>query len=361
MNLTRLTPLLKYPGGKAKEISYLTDYFPKTIDNYIEPFVGGGAVYWSIEANNYIINDLSTELIELYRCVESQNPIFFDYIMQIDSCWANKEMYTELIEVALNNYIYHETQNEIIFSELANNLLVKFPMYNKSDVEFLTSNLKVCFKRKSNKLKKISEEQEINNIKQNAHAILGDALYGLNRRIYNITLFKNNKELKTSLYLFLREFSYSSMFRFNAKGEFNVPFGGNSYVSKTLDNKISYYRTENVHNKLKKTKIHNLDYKDVLDTKLTNNDFVFLDPPYDSEFSEYDNNVFDKEHHKKLASILSNLECKWLLVIKNTDFIYELYNNENNYIDSFNKNYSVNFNNRNDKKVTHLIITNYKI
>ena len=56
-------------------------------------------------------------------------------------------------------------------------------------------------------------------------------------------------------------------------------------------------------------------------------------------------------------------ECKanWMVFIKNTDYIYSLYNKENVFINSFDKAYAVNFKNRNDRTVKHLMITNYKI
>lgn len=50
-----------------------------------------------------------------------------------------------------------------------------------------------------------------------------------------------------------------------------------------------------------------------------------------------------------------------MMVIKNTDFIYELYNKDGVYMTSFDKKYLVSFQNRNDKDVEHLLITNYKI
>jgi DNA adenine methylase len=50
-----------------------------------------------------------------------------------------------------------------------------------------------------------------------------------------------------------------------------------------------------------------------------------------------------------------------MMVIKNTDFIYELYNKKGINISSFNKKYLVSFQNRNDKKAEHLIITNYEL
>jgi DNA adenine methylase len=49
------------------------------------------------------------------------------------------------------------------------------------------------------------------------------------------------------------------------------------------------------------------------------------------------------------------------MIIKNTDFIYELYNKKEYFINSFIKQYSANIKNRNNRDVKHLIITNYEL
>ena len=49
-----------------------------------------------------------------------------------------------------------------------------------------------------------------------------------------------------------------------------------------------------------------------------------------------------------------------MLIIKNTDFIRDLYTDRGFTVESFDKKYLVSFMNRNDKKVEHLLITNYK-
>ena len=59
--------------------------------------------------------------------------------------------------------------------------------------------------------------------------------------------------------------------------------------------------------------------------------------------------------------IPKNTKAKFMLIIKNTDFIYNLYNVKGLYIKSFDKKYLVSIKNRNDTNVEHLIITNYEI
>lgn len=93
----------------------------------------------------------------------------------------------------------------------------------------------------------------------------------------------------------------------------------------------------------------------------TKNDFVFLDPPYDSEFSTYAKNEFTQNDHIRLANFMQK-ECKakWMLVIKDTEFIRSLYNNSDLDIKIFDKEYAVSFMNRNNRKAQHLLIRNYK-
>ena len=53
----RLSPILKWAGGKEQELKHIHPNMPKKIKNYYEPFIGGGAVYFSIEADKLFIND----------------------------------------------------------------------------------------------------------------------------------------------------------------------------------------------------------------------------------------------------------------------------------------------------------------
>ena len=98
-------------------------------------------------------------------------------------------------------------------------------------------------------------------------------------------------------------------------------------------------------------------------------DFVFLDPPYDTEFSTYAKNEFDKDDQARLAEYLIN-ECRgnFMIVIKNTEYISSLYqegtitaNGGNIHVSSFDKKYFVSFQDRNNKEAQHLLITNYEL
>jgi len=58
-------PLFSYFGGKQKVADKIIQHFPEH-DIYIEPMVGGGAVYWrNTIADKYVINDLDKDIIKV--------------------------------------------------------------------------------------------------------------------------------------------------------------------------------------------------------------------------------------------------------------------------------------------------------
>ena len=86
--VTNLSPIIKWPGGKEKELKYIIPNTPK-FERFIDPFVGGGSVFMEIEAEQYFINDFSSELIELYRSIASSDKDFFKYTEMMDVSWNN--------------------------------------------------------------------------------------------------------------------------------------------------------------------------------------------------------------------------------------------------------------------------------
>ena len=55
-----MKPLLKYRGGKSKEIPQLEKHIPFFKGRYIEPFFGGGAMFFHLEPKKAIINDINS-------------------------------------------------------------------------------------------------------------------------------------------------------------------------------------------------------------------------------------------------------------------------------------------------------------
>ena len=69
-----MNPVLKYRGGKSREIPRFLQYIPDNFNRYIEPFLGGGAVYFYLEPENAIINDVNTRLMTFYRQLRDNYP-----------------------------------------------------------------------------------------------------------------------------------------------------------------------------------------------------------------------------------------------------------------------------------------------
>lgn len=74
MSKDYLDPLYKWTGGKRKEIKIFKEYYPEFVNSkdytFIEPFFGGGAVYWSLGASKNIINDIDEELVNFLEQVK---------------------------------------------------------------------------------------------------------------------------------------------------------------------------------------------------------------------------------------------------------------------------------------------------
>jgi DNA adenine methylase len=60
-------PLLKWAGGKTQMIPNLIEAMPKSYNNYIEPFIGGGALFFHLSPKSAVIADSNPELINLYQ------------------------------------------------------------------------------------------------------------------------------------------------------------------------------------------------------------------------------------------------------------------------------------------------------
>lgn len=374
----QLKPFLKWPGGKTRELKHIVPNLPNYINNYYEPFIGGGAVYFSIDnANKFYINDKSKDLIELYNNIkEEKNDLFINCLVEIDKSWyeienifnANKEVLVNIFSEYRKNVCKKTLKNKVTNwantrEKTLNDILPKSIDYNnviyKNEVVInLYRKLTRMYSIEQKKGKLSEEDVELNIL-----TALKSAIYMYYRFLHN-----NQEDLSdfvnSAIYYFIRNYTYSSMFRFNSKGEFNVPYGGMGYNKNRLETKITYLKSGYLKDRLRNTVIENTDFFDFFKNKKTNeNDFVFLDPPYDTEFSTYDKNNFDFSDQKRLSDLLINrLNCNWMLVIKNTDFIHGLYDNkENVFINYFDKRYAVSFMNRNNRETEHLMITNYEI
>lgn len=377
-----MNPIIKWAGGKEKELPYIKENLPEKINRYIEPFVGGGSVYFNLNIEDSIINDKSEELINLYRCIRNEDKEFFVKLKAIYKNWRLLESVVENNSTELLK-IYRDYCKELTNSKDIKNIKVQFndkiyAFVIKHAEEFngiLSAEFNIEIDNfineigknlisKMNRMHKIEEKKikmnELDTL-DNIECAFKSAFYMHFRHLYNeYEKLGINTSFYTAIFYFIREFCYASMFRYNKNGKFNVPYGGISYNRKEFIKKINYINSKQIKEYMKNTQIYCEDFEEFLKkVKPQKGDFIFLDPPYDTEFSTYAKNEFKKKDQIRLCEYLKNTKANIMLIIKNTDFIYKLYNTKEFKIKTFDKKYLVSFQNRNDKDAEHLLITNY--
>lgn len=352
--------IIKWPGGKSREIEQIKHLVPE-YDRYIEPFFGGGAVYFSLEPKKAYINDISPMLMEFYRLVKTQNADFKKYLDKYDITFkslleSTDNNYNIILSCYKNNGDIQKLADQIVSSQKTDPLIITDIKTYKA---FIVKMVNDKFTRtKKNQEKKLFLDKDL---KKNLQTGFTSGYYMYFRDIYNQYALKSlplNTISMIANFYFIREYCYGSMFRYNSKGEFNIPYGGLSYNNKNFKAKIDGLFNKDISDLFKGTSIYTQDFEEFLSSlTLTGRDFIFLDPPYDTEFSDYEGRAFTKEDQYRLAKILEGIKAKFILIIKNTSFIYSLYKDRFRII-SFDKNYTYNVRSRNERNTEHLIITN---
>ena len=235
-----MRPLLKWAGGKASLVKAIRALLPGDLEGrgYHEPFVGGGAVFFSIEPTSGSINDVNPRLMNFYRVVRDHPE--------------------ELIEVALG-YRYDEGEYY--------RLRDRFNSREANDVE--------------------------------------DA----------------------AILIYLNKTGYNGLYRVNASGEFNVPFG--TYRSPTIIHPARIHRASEV---LRRIDVLNEDFTYV-ERLAEERDVCYLDPPYHpasrtASFTDYAAGGFGEGDQERLRDLCLRLDDKGVAFVQSnsdTGFVRELY------------------------------------
>ncbi len=93
-------PFVKWLGGKTKLLPQLAELRPESYNQYFEPFVGGGALFFSLEPRRAVINDLNPHLINLYVQVRNNLDGLLHKLEEL------LDVYTELEEEARSAFYY---------------------------------------------------------------------------------------------------------------------------------------------------------------------------------------------------------------------------------------------------------------
>jgi len=292
---------LFYVGDKYRLMKQLLDLFPAEINNFYEPFAGGGTVFLNIQANKYFLNDIDRHLVNIHKLLISNA--------------KNPEKFFRDVEKIIHKYkLSHSYKKDIVPDSLKKEFKkTYYARFNKEGYD----KLRIC----------------VNKNKKNDPLILYILLiYGFNR-----------------------------MLRFNGGGKFNLPVG-NVDFNKNVVNALNNYFDFVVNKKIKFTI---KDFRKFFDkNEYLKNDFVYIDPPYIITSSEYNKlwnneaeidllNLIDKLNKKGVKFALSNvthyngskndLLIKWMKK-------YKVHNIKSNYIS---------YHNNGKKKIKEVLITNY--
>lgn len=289
----KLKPMFKWSGGKRREIPLFEKHYPKEYDIFVEPFVGGGAVYFDLNfEGKSVIADTHDEVINFYKqCRKYENmQKMKDFL---ENPWQD-----------LLRSTWAKEKQESIYNDLP--------------------------------------EQFKNH---------GEATYYFMRDGFRTT----NEIKKAAKFYYLRKTAYRGMLRYNPKGEFNIPWGKYKTVSMPEMDDKGYSQL------LSRTEIKQQTFEKTFEKYgHKENAFIFLDPPYDSEFSDYKTG-FGKQEQIKLAECFKSAKAKCLMVIGKTDFICSLYSDY--IVEEYHKNYAFRIHSNRieseDIDNFHLVIKNY--
>ena len=86
-------PILKWAGGKTQIITELLNRAPKKFGKYIEPFFGGGALFFALEPESAVISEINPELVNLYTAIRDD---VFGVIEQLNRHRNDRDYFYEI-------------------------------------------------------------------------------------------------------------------------------------------------------------------------------------------------------------------------------------------------------------------------
>jgi DNA adenine methylase len=302
-------PLLKWVGGKTQIIDTLVANFPVEINNYREVFLGGGSV-----------------LLALLCYVKSG-------IIKLHGNISAHDLNEPLIYVYKNIQTYHKELYDIL--------------------QTIITEFNTCGNGTLNRTPETIEEAK--SAKENYY-------YWIRSEYNKLTLTDKKSILGSAMFIFLNKTCFRGVFRVGPNG-FNVPYG--HYNSPEIINK---QHLEEISALIKNVVFECCDFTTSL-TRIEDNDFVYIDPPYapetQSSFVGYTEKGFTIENHNnlfKLIHALTGTNKKLMLSNADVSLVRENFCNCDK-----NEKYSIlpilckrSINSKNpESKAKEVIITNY--
>jgi DNA adenine methylase len=136
--------------------------------------------------------------------------------------------------------------------------------------------------------------------------------YYSSRKEFNST---DDPLIKAVLFYYLNRTCFNGLCRFNNSGEFNVPFG----KYKTINYRYDFTEYVEV---LQRWEFTNKDFSDLI---INQDDFIYCDPPYDTEFTKYSKQDFKWEEQVRLVEWLSDFNNPIVISNQATNRVIDLY------------------------------------
>ncbi len=326
--------------------------------------MGGGAFFFRLEPEVALLNDAEEDLIGLYRAAQEGNQILAEVLAVLA---RDRNRVKALVPDGIDDFcrqVAAVRQGEAaapLLSEAEFELAgVDVPAALLRSVISKAGRI-VGLERKHEKV--FSDEELVDHFETALQA----GYYTSVRDHFT----PEGRDGQLARFYFLRQLCYGSMFRYSQSGKFNIPYGGITYNRVDFGAKIARLYGPEVRSLLGRATFACLDFEEHLDSvrdHLCKEAFVFLDPPYDTEFSSYANREFGRAEQDRLARTFARLPCKALLVIQQTDYLLWLYEGIGRelrakkkpfHLTSYGKVYGYNVRGRNDRKAEHLLILNY--
>lgn len=112
-----MNPVLKYRGGKQREIPEFIGQIPRHFHRYFEPFLGGGSVFFYLEPQHAVIGDVNERLITFYTQLRNQYPLMREQLDALQREYEENQAAFEELK-RLNPDQRCENQNEALYYSL---------------------------------------------------------------------------------------------------------------------------------------------------------------------------------------------------------------------------------------------------
>jgi DNA adenine methylase len=110
-------PFIQWVGGKREMIPQYKDFLPQKFNNYYEPFLGGGAMFFYLQPEKAILSDNNTELIKTYEGVRD-NPEGVIKILKELKAKHSEELYIKIRNLDREISIFHKLNNAEIAARM---------------------------------------------------------------------------------------------------------------------------------------------------------------------------------------------------------------------------------------------------